>query len=226
MDTNFWTTVINGSANLVMAGAMVLQTAIFYITFKFGFRELDKHRQKLKMETGVEYAKNIIQNQYQIQKILALYFEGVNFSSQGRILQKGPYLDMPNEFLGLYAKLYVLDENMGKQLNEMNNLFSQIQVCADFMKDHELIKLANDFTIAHGIFRAKIMSNLWKVELETESKFEDWSTEERSMYIHMKTKEFKNFIPSSFSDKNFLEINDFKDFSDKLKKYLLDKYIP
>ncbi|PRY90552.1 hypothetical protein [Mongoliibacter ruber] len=50
LKNEFWTVVINGGANLVIAGAMVLQTIIFLVTFFIGFNYLKDHDKKLKIE--------------------------------------------------------------------------------------------------------------------------------------------------------------------------------
>lgn len=57
-DNEFWATVVNSSANWVVAAAIVIQTALFYITYKFGFRYLSNHREKVKEERRLELIKS------------------------------------------------------------------------------------------------------------------------------------------------------------------------
>lgn len=72
MSAEFWTVVVNGGANLVIAGAMFIQTVIFTVTFIFGFRYLDQHRQKVKEE---QKQRIIIECVVKILKLKALSFQ-------------------------------------------------------------------------------------------------------------------------------------------------------
>lgn len=73
-DNEFWATVINSSANWVIAGAMVVQTIIFFITFKYGFRYLDQHREKIKEEHRQKIIIECIQRIIKIKGAILQYY--------------------------------------------------------------------------------------------------------------------------------------------------------
>lgn len=50
MDTEFWTSVINGSANLFIAASMIIQTIILIISFRIGLNYLSKYKSQKRLE--------------------------------------------------------------------------------------------------------------------------------------------------------------------------------
>jgi len=49
MNSEFWTVVVSGSANLVMAGAMVIQTILLFVTLKYAENKLGEIESKVKI---------------------------------------------------------------------------------------------------------------------------------------------------------------------------------
>ena len=64
LDKQFWSMVVNSSANILIAAGMIVQTIIFYITFKEGLQYLNQHKKKVKIEKNVELSQKIIYNLY------------------------------------------------------------------------------------------------------------------------------------------------------------------
>lgn len=59
-DNQFWATVINSSANLVLAGSTLVQVIFIYASFKFGLEYLNQHREKIKEERTLTQIYNSI----------------------------------------------------------------------------------------------------------------------------------------------------------------------
>lgn len=95
MNTEFWTVVINGSANLIIAGVAIAQLILLFLTFKIGSNFLNDHRKKIKEERRLELIKsakdkitlfNIIANRiYDIPSSLLRNLEDDSFDTSSLI---------------------------------------------------------------------------------------------------------------------------------------------
>jgi hypothetical protein len=224
-DTEFWTVVINGSANLFIASAMIVQTIIFYVTFKFGFKYLDQHKGKVRIEKNVDLTEKIIFSLHQMVGLIESYFQGTDVYSVNDFIEKKSPMEVPKEFVNTYAKLLIINKNVEEKSESINNLYSQIAVWIDFLKDHEARIFMFRLKSSHAQIVDDLYFNLMKVR--EESDFLHLSSEEKKKeFIRIKRREYLSFVPKSYYDSNFEGLQNYRMRLDDLKEYLIENHLP
>lgn len=225
-DNEFWATVINSSANWVIAGAMVVQTIIFFITFKFGFQYLNQHRGKVKIEKNVELAEKILFSLNQMTALIESYFEKTDTYSINEYIKEKSPLGVPSQFTKLYAKLSILNSNLELKGDEVNTLYSKISVWVEFLKDNKARVLLLRIKLSHGKIVDDLYFNQMKIYEEDNLSLEKLDDESKREYIKSKKKEFELLVPRSFYDHDFEAFINYRDNVSKLRNRLIKKHVP
>lgn len=223
-DNEFWATVINSSANWVIAGAMVIQTVIFFITFKYGLRYIDQHKEKSKLDSDDRYAKLLIE-------ALAKYHLIFRF-----ILDKKPNLgdkkeaerinrdiagfsgDKRKAYLNLRSILPVFRRNIMER--EIISLSSKMMAYARIINDETL----NDY-ITSVEFTADLILDEFR-DLMQEAKPEMINELKRSespfeSQLALRVNELPNGIDDEKNEVVKLYISAYSSLSKYLDKYLI-----
>ena len=225
-ENEFWATVINTSANWVVAGAMVLQTIIFYVTFRLGFKELEKHKKKLKIENSYSISEKIIQNMYSINYTLEPIFENHNDPNVSDFLKREPYLDLPIEFEKIGAQLYYIENAIDECNPKLERLITEMQVWGDFLKDYETKEEIELYKSRLTDLLSEIGVNYLKVTMIEKNDLSNLGSNEKMDFIKKKREEWKDYVPYSLYDKNFPEVKNYHAKFDDLRHHLISKFVP
>ena len=149
MEAEFWTTVINGSANLVIAGAMVIQTILFFATFKFGFKYLDQHEQKITLEIRRKAVHEALRNLIKIDQLLQRMFQSLNIDidryekmkRQSSVLCNDLPVDLKETASEKFISLLVFQDNFKQKEQELTNSTNDLQLNLLLLKSDELIEV-------------------------------------------------------------------------------------
>lgn len=226
IDSEFWTVVINGSANLVIAGAMFLQTIIFLVTFIFGFKYLDQHRSKVKIEKNVELAEKIIFGLNQMVDLIDSYFQATDVYSVNDFIEKKSPLEVPKEFVNIYAKLLIINKNIDEKSDKINALYSQLSVYVEFLKDSEARILFFSLRSAHAQIVDDLYFNLMELQQESDFFLEKLTLEKRLEYIKSQKKKYQAMVPKSYYDFDFEGLKNYRRKLVDLKEQIIENQVP
>jgi hypothetical protein len=137
-DPEFWATVINGSSNIIIAGAMVLQTVIFYVTFSWGRHYLSQHKQKMNIESNDRYAKLALETILEYELVLFRVFDPkYNYKDQDELqeIRKIMGEQQNDEEISVALKIGLPTWRYRRELAEITRLQVKFRFCSNLLND-------------------------------------------------------------------------------------------
>lgn len=192
----------------------------------FGAFEIRRHREKVKLERNSQLSEKIIQNLYNIENSLQEIFNS-NISTKFLINDEENSIkyDIPKEFVNLYLKLEHLNNSILLKEREIFQMFSQLSVWADFLKDKKTSSYIESLRTQIIFLNLRIRESKDCVDSESEQELQKLSKEERHKYVSQKKKEFRIFWPGSYWDENFEELKIFRKKLEQFKAYVLENHV-
>lgn len=206
---DFWVSLSNNAANWVVAGSMVIQTVIFFITFKLGSQYLKQHRKKVREERRLDLIKstkekinffNLTSNRiFDVPKQLTDKFED-------------PVYSVTSLIDGFFKEFSQKQKTERRNLEELSSIVSTNLILLKRKDLQHRWFLCHSNTVGLEVLFMSIIKEVESVNLESEKKFKflqlPRSFTNGDHYINVQSRDLMRQIQSELTDMYHEEIKE------------------